>query len=179
MIVGREVPADRVACFTRGLRIVCTAGAPPPTPSYLLESCESPIEKAFISALYTQTHHLLPLGKIVFLFGSWQHQIEGEPCALGDTWAPIIVAPQAQTGGYRVDFLIWCRNADGQMTRATVIELDGHDFHDRTKQQARRDRQRDRYFTYRGWRVVRFTGSEIWENQDAVAREAILLAFDR
>lgn len=58
-----------------------------------------------------------------------------------------------------------------------VIECDGHDYHERTKQQAARDRSRDRAMTEVGWRVMRFTGSEIWANPFACAKQAIDLAL--
>lgn len=42
------------------------------------------------------------------------------------------------------------------------VEVDGHEFHERTKEQARRDRSRDRELTADGWTVLRFTGQEVW-----------------
>lgn len=42
-----------------------------------------------------------------------------------------------------------------------AIELDGHDFHERTREQAESDKSRDRLLQAKGWRVLRFTGSEI------------------
>lgn len=48
-----------------------------------------------------------------------------------------------------------------------VIECDGHDYHERTKEQAERDRSRDRAIQEAGWLALRFTGREIhrdvWE----------------
>lgn len=70
----------------------------------------------------------------------------------------IILANQAKLGPYRADFFI---KAPGQRM---VIECDGHDFHDRTKEQAARDRRRDRMFLSCGAYTVRFTGSEIYAN---------------
>lgn len=42
-----------------------------------------------------------------------------------------------------------------------AIECDGHDFHERTKQQAAYDRSRDRELLIAGVPTLRFTGSEI------------------
>lgn len=42
------------------------------------------------------------------------------------------------------------------------VELDGHDFHERTKEQASRDRSRDRSLTGPYSMVLRFTGSEVY-----------------
>jgi len=45
-----------------------------------------------------------------------------------------------------------------------AIECDGHEFHEKTKEQAQRDKERDRAFLSVGIPVARFTGSEIWNN---------------
>jgi very-short-patch-repair endonuclease len=89
----------------------------------------------------------------------------------------LTILPQHQFGPYRVDFLMLNVNAaSGEL----VVELDGHDFHERTKEQAERDKKRDRWFTSQGIRVVRFTGSEVWRDPKACAAEAVaLLEGDR
>jgi len=48
-----------------------------------------------------------------------------------------------------------------------ALEADGHDFHERTKAQALKDRSKDRALQRHGWVVMRFTGSEI--HADAIA----------
>lgn len=58
----------------------------------------------------------------------------------------------------RVDFLIDAGDF------VCVVEADGHDFHERTKEQAARDRQRDRDLQTAGYLVLRFTGSEIYRD---------------
>lgn len=50
-----------------------------------------------------------------------------------------------------------------------VVEADGHDFHERTKEQARKDRSTDRWLQEHGWTVLRFTGSEIYADAGACA----------
>lgn len=50
---------------------------------------------------------------------------------------------------------------DGTCGHCVAIECDGHDYHERTKEQAARDKSRDRTLVRDGWRVLRFTGSEI------------------
>ena len=57
------------------------------------------------------------------------------------------------------------------------VECDGHEFHERTKEQAARDRSRDRELTLNGWTVLRFTGSEVHKSAAMCAEqvfEAIL-----
>lgn len=51
------------------------------------------------------------------------------------------------------------------------VETDGHDFHERTKEQAKRDRSRDRVIAKHGIAVVRFTGAEVYADAFACADE--------
>lgn len=85
-------------------------------------------------------------------------------------WA--YVFPQTVIGQYRADFFIAYRrglNAVGGI----VVECDGHEFHEKTKQQVARDKARDRALQTEGYRVFRFTGSEIWRNPIACAAEVL------
>lgn len=52
----------------------------------------------------------------------------------------------------------------GRSEQRIIIECDGHDFHEKTKQQASRDKKRDRDLTTLGYAIYRFTGSEIFKN---------------
>lgn len=78
----------------------------------------------------------------------------------------IEISLQHQFGEYRVDFYV---ELHGQKL---IIECDGHAFHDRTKVQASRDRARDRWLTSQGFRVIRFTGSDIWKDAFSCAKQA-------
>jgi very-short-patch-repair endonuclease len=62
---------------------------------------------------------------------------------------------------YRLDFALVTD------TQKIAIEVDGHDFHERTKEQAARDKARDRTLVLDGWTVLRFTGSEVWRDARA------------
>lgn len=54
-----------------------------------------------------------------------------------------------------------------------AVELDGHSFHERTKDQAKRDKSRDRRLAAAGWSVLRFTGSEVWADALGCAYQAL------
>lgn len=54
-----------------------------------------------------------------------------------------------------------------------VLEVDGHAFHERTKEQATRDKARDRLLQSRGYKVFRFTGSDVWKDAFGCAAIAI------
>jgi len=89
--------------------------------------------------------------------------------------------PQSSIGGYRVDFLlvIWiccveCRDPECVEHRVCIaVECDGHDWHERTPEQAQRDKSRDRQIQGSGIPVLRFTGQEIWRDADRCASEVI------
>jgi len=81
---------------------------------------------------------------------------------------------------YRADFMIeYTPNMldQNRIINKMIIECDGHNFHDRTKEQAKRDRERDRLFQKHGIAVLRFTGSEIVKDPVKCAEE--FMAFIR
>ncbi|MCO7127777.1 DUF559 domain-containing protein [Sporolactobacillus shoreicorticis] len=73
---------------------------------------------------------------------------------------------------YRIDILVAesFRENDKNATRI-AIECDGHDFHEKTKEQAQHDKQRDRYLQMEGFKVMRFTGSEIYNHPSKCATD--------
>lgn len=77
---------------------------------------------------------------------------------------------QEQIGPYRVDFVLEAFGVE------VVIEVDGHDFHEKTKEQAAKDKRRDRYLVANGYTVIHFTGSEVWANPFRCAEEAFTVA---
>jgi very-short-patch-repair endonuclease len=93
----------------------------------------------------------------------------------------VMIMPQVQIGEYRADFLVLATvdiTPIYQTRRETavlkvVIECDGHDHHDLTKEQARHDRQRDRWMQSKGLSILRFTGSEIFRDVHRCAEEIV------
>ncbi len=79
------------------------------------------------------------------------------------------LTPQIKVGPYRLDFGL------ETSTFKLAIEIDGHDFHS-TKEQKAADYQRDRYLQSCGWQVIRFTGSEIYQDASKCALEAVKIA---
>lgn len=53
-------------------------------------------------------------------------------------------------------------NTEDQVCTTVLIECDGHDYHEKTKEQAKHDKSRDRALIAEGYQVLHFTGSEIW-----------------
>lgn len=87
------------------------------------------------------------------------------------------IYPQVHIGSARVDFFVSYRTADG--LSGIVVECDGHDFHEKTKEQAARDKARDRAIAKHGYQVLRYTGSEIWADPCACALEVLNLVAKR
>lgn len=76
------------------------------------------------------------------------------------------IKPQVKINEYRVDF------ANEKLK--VVIEIDGHQFHS-SKEQIRRDLQRQRSLEMCGWRVHRFSGSEVYANVGNCVEQCITL----
>lgn len=57
-----------------------------------------------------------------------------------------------------------------------AVELDGHNWHERSKEQAKADKSRDRALAAAGWHVLRFTGSEIYEDPARCVVECLSVA---
>lgn len=79
---------------------------------------------------------------------------------------------QVPIGTYRVDFTLMSAGA------FIVVECDGHEFHEKTKEQVERDNKRDRYLQQEGWRVFRFSGSEIHNDADKCVDEVLNAVYD-
>lgn len=77
----------------------------------------------------------------------------------------------------RADFAIFHPDRDLE-NPLLLVEIDGHEFHERTKQQASSDRARDRRLMRCGYRVARFTGGDVHADPAECAREAFDLAHE-
>lgn len=137
---------------------------------HVLEQCESPIEKVFISAIMAAAREA---GYETFDLYETNHDIDsyapGSSCELA-------IWPQFEVGKYRIDFRLVAKAYDARLnppwsTRKIMVECDGHEFHERTKEQAKRDRAKDRHLQALGYKILRFTGSEIWADPYKCAKE--------
>lgn len=148
-----------------------------------LAACESPIEQAIFVSLWTFIQCASGYSNDYIVVRLNDGLTYGKSTA-DDVF---IIEPQAKVGDFRVDFRITRResvpdfdNKDetgmpGVTTAETrvIVECDGHDFHERTKEQAAKDRSRDRTLQSVGYTIFRFTGSEIWNDPVKCCREII------
>jgi hypothetical protein len=90
-------------------------------------------------------------------------------------WFLVLLA-QPYYGTYRPDFAIstWAYEDKDELAPPfiVIVEVDGHDFHEKTKEQAERDKSRDRFMTTTDAKVLRFTGREVFRDVDACADQA-------
>jgi len=132
-----------------------------------VDQCESPIEEMMMAGL-------LCTGPSFREIGEWPFVAGHEPFNDIDpfTWSAgrMIIAPQFKVKTFRLDFALFFGDVDERVW--VGVECDGHDFHERTKDQAARDRSRDRDLLAAGWPIVRFTGAEIYADAYAKGEEA-------
>ncbi len=65
---------------------------------------------------------------------------------------------------YRLDFAIFYPRTDESGDKIKIaIECDGHDFHEKTKEQAQQDKEKDKFLQSKGWLIAKFTGLEIYQ----------------
>ena len=86
----------------------------------------------------------------------------------------IYIKPQYRVDKYRVDFLIYQIGiGPSEHLGPVIVELDGHDFHDKDKRQRSYEKARDRFLVKKGYRVLHFTGSDVVADPFKVAYEAL------
>ena len=86
----------------------------------------------------------------------------------------IVIRPQAKIGPYRVDFLMEMHGlAPEEIYTPIVVELDGHEFHDKDKRQRSYEKARDRFLVKEKYRVLHFTGSDVVADPFKAAYEAL------
>lgn len=72
---------------------------------------------------------------------------------------------------YKPDFIISVANLN------YAIEIDGHNFHEKTKEQVQADKRKDRDYLKYGFTPIRFSGSEVYRNPIDCVRETLSIIF--
>ena len=94
------------------------------------------------------------------------------------------------TGKYRLDFLFefiqeayllnsgigWDDVVMQVDTPKLGIEIDGYIWHERTKEQVQYHKERERFLVSNGWKLLRFTGSEVYKNPGKCVDEILEIA---
>jgi hypothetical protein len=150
---------------------------------WMTECAESPIERLLLARMFAEGwERNSPQQSWTSAFGDIQD------AGVGHTWkflqsdvCPCICVMQAEVtygrDNFRIDFAfigMIAERGDGPIRWGRIaVELDGHDFHERTKEQARRDKRRDRVLAANGWLTLRFTGSDVYRDPAAVLDEIV------
>ena len=116
----------------------------------LSDRCGSPLERVFLSYLMLESSGY---------GGQWFATDE----VFETPERPIAGYVQIGIGPYFPDFYVEFHDPEfGHAWFKLAIECDGHEFHEKTKQQVARDKRRDRWLALHGISMVRFSGHEIW-----------------
>jgi len=136
----------------------------------------TPIEAAFAGGLFLNPLHS------GFIYVDWleDHNLEDYAAFVrsksdDEFW----VCHELEVGSYRVDFVLAAKCPETGAPVFVAVECDGHEWHERTKEQAARDKARDRFLAGEGLTVLRFTGSEIFEKPTSCAMQAISVLYSR
>lgn len=82
---------------------------------------------------------------------------------------------ERKVGNYEPDFII---SVLDEYSMQFVVEIDGFDYHDKTKEQAAKDKQRDRHFLRYGFIPIRFAGTEVYRNATDCVRETMQIIME-
>lgn len=141
------------------------------TTALLRTKCESEIEVMFGVAMFVGSK-----------LTSWHTDFHIAPGALeaDQKGATYLLMYQYPWNGFRIDWVFrFFVEESGQSPRYVFVECDGHDFHERTKEQAERDRSKDRAIQAAGIPIFRFTGREIYPDVGKCAGEVLEQAARR
>ncbi|ACL58471.1 endonuclease domain-containing protein [Methylobacterium nodulans] len=131
-------------------------------------SIDSPIERLFLAAILGLCAHV-PKYEQLGLGGC-----DRVPDAADfNHRGYLLLGRQVRVLDWPADFLLSVQRIEDGAVFRVVVECDGHEFHERTKEQAARDRSRDRALQARGCVVMRFTGSEVYRDPVRCACEAL------
>lgn len=160
--------ADLVANNKKGDEIVSSYEL------HAYDSCESPIEIIFYYFFHRVAKHNYEEDELGYIYKD------------GDMYGYEVI-PQAKikVGGneYRVDFLIELHGSDDsncpegvppdEIYSKVIVECDGHDFHEKTKEQVKRRNERDYNLQMGGYDLIHFSGSEIFNEPEECAKKVI------
>jgi very-short-patch-repair endonuclease len=134
------------------------------------QRCESPIEKLLLAAitLSITTNHWSFNRSIDRLIAN------DKPLGVPNAWPFFTIVSQWPLGNYRIDFMVFVQGG-----HQFAVECDGHDFHERTAEQAEYDRSRDRALQQLDIASLRFTGREIYRDPFECANEVIQFAMKK
>ena len=126
---------------------------------YSLIDCESPIEQS------------LSMGFEIYIYNPYIKDLT------------VIKQKDIIANGkkYRADFLIVVnyKRKNGVEPKLFVIECDGYEWHQKSKQQVEKDNIRTRDLQKSGYEVIKFSGTEIYHRCDDCVKEIISIIIEK
>lgn len=122
-------------------------------------------------------------------FAAWFDAARAHLLSLGYARFALKLKPQqglvANEQRYRLDFALepmdpWLADAltAEHLTLRVGVELDGHDYHEKTRADVTRRNQRDRDLAAANWIVLHFSGSELHRNPMTAVIEVLTAGAD-
>jgi hypothetical protein len=150
----------------------------------LFKCCESPLEQVFL-VKFVEDLQAVPIFVDDLHFMGYP-----KPGPFSERFRARIYPQRTleiQGSRYRADFLITLERdewesgpyPDPTLHCQIVVEVDGHEFHERTKEQAQKDKSRDRQMQQVGYMVFRYTGSEIYNDVASSVSEVMQCLWDK
>ena len=129
-----------------------------PRAMFCSDIIKSPIERIFITAfeLYTE----LEKKETIYLFEQEKIKIEDKTY-----YADFMFKADDYLNGLILGDNI--KNIDYKL----IIECDGHEFHEKTKEQVKKDNEREYDLKMAGYEILRFSGSQIYNEPLKCARD--------
>ena len=127
-----------------------------------IEKCESPLEKFFLI--------------------EWRYQIEGYSNPEG--FPGFFIYPQFQINNFIIDFAIiyitedeWFRNCENNFVnikdKILLVEIDSYIWHGAEPEQFAKEKERERCLQKEGYKLMRFSGREIYRDVEKCVKEVI------
>lgn len=122
-------------------------------------------------------------------FAAWFDVARGRLLSLGQTRFALHLRPQhwvdVSGSRYRLDFALepldpWLRGAllAEHLEMRVGVELDGHDYHEKTREQVTTRNQRDRDLAAARWTLLHFSGTELHQNPMIAVVEVLSAGAD-
>lgn len=130
-----------------------------------MADCESPIERLMALALFEQVNCNYISMKL--------EKLNLDVVEIDNQYVLNIDKKQ-----YITDFAVMVWNRLTHEGNRFIVECDGHDFHEKTVEQVRKDKERERNIIKDGNILIRFSGSEIYNDSEKCASEVFQIIFN-
>lgn len=90
----------------------------------------------------------------------------------------MLVSEERPISGYKPDFIITSL-ADNCFGEFFTVEIDGYEWHEKTKEQAANDRKKDRAYLKNNYTPISFLGTEVYHDPLYCVKETLDIVFHK